>query len=349
MIKFLKKFYSWHQNKYFLWWLLVKFIMLFVFVYLFYYAVYFAMLKMNVVDWETFSSLVWVLLPYTQILLIGVLWMSSSIEKYITRLTDSISKVAHGDFNTRISLDKSGPFKKVYEDFNLMVDELEHVQSLRDDFTNQFSHEFKTPITSIQGFAKLLKNPELSEEKRQLYAQTIEKEATRLANLSSNVMTLTSLERQEIISNKHDFDLTEHIRQAVILAYPNAIKKNIQIDLKLVENYTYYGNPDLLTHVWNNLINNAIKFTPKNGNIWIKSWISDNSFKVSFINDGPLIPEEKLSYLFEKFYQEDTSGSKEGLGLGLAITKRVLDLSGGSISVSSSIKNLTQFTVTLKI
>lgn len=334
------------RKRRFLFWLFIRYIAFFTFTYMAYYLVAFILYETHHINWKTFNSYVFVLMPYTIFLGVGVIVISIAIEKYITRLTNNIERVANGDFKIKMNVKKSGPFKKVYSDFNTMVRELNQVQALRNDFINQFSHEFKTPITSIKGFAKILKDKSLSPEQRILYLDTIEKEATRLAKLSTNVMTLTALEGQEIVTNKEWYSLTEQLRQATILAFPIAKQKHITIELEL-EEINYFSDPTLLAHAWNNLIGNALKFTPKNGHVWIKAWNEGDNIKVSFTNDGPFIPREQQALLFDKFYQEDTGVQKEGLGLGLAIVKRILELTNSTITVTSDKIDKTSFTISL--
>lgn len=330
----------------FFWWMFRQYIVFFVGTYMLYYSVYYILYSQQMINWERFSSLVFELIPYTNFLFIGILIISRTIDKSILTLTKSIKRVANGDFSTRISIQQSTPFQDVAHDFDRMVNELSQVQTLRDDFINQFSHEFKTPVTSIQGFAQLLRNDSLSSEQKALYLDTITKEARRLEQLANNVMVLTALEGQEIVIEKEEFDLTEQIRQATISAYPILEQKNIQLELDLAP-LTYFGNPQLLMHVWNNLLSNALKFTEVHGHIGIKAWRENQGIKVSFTNDGPLIPAEQLSRLFDKFYQEDKTGIREGLGLGLSIVKRALLLSNGSIEIDSNPTIKTRYTVTL--
>ncbi|MDQ0222260.1 HAMP domain-containing sensor histidine kinase [Streptococcus moroccensis] len=302
--------------------------------------------QIGYLGWNVFLNIIGVSTPFLAIIFIVITYSTYKTERHIKSLTDAISEVANGDFSQKIPLEKKSPFNKVYLDFNKMTQDLSHVQSLRDDFINEFSHEFKTPITSIQGFAKLLKKEDISPEKKDQYLSVIEKEASRLATLSTNIMILTALEGQEILTNKLVFDLSESIRQAAILALPAIEEKGITLDIDLPE-LVYKGDATLLSHVWNNLLSNAIKFVEPGGHIWIDGYQDGQEIIVSFTNDGPFIPKEKQAYLYDKFYQEETPQKQDGLGLGLAITKKVLSLTNGSISLVSDPEHLTRFTVTL--
>ncbi|SDI65201.1 sensor histidine kinase [Streptococcus equinus] len=295
---------------------------------------------------EDFANDLIVMTPLAIVFFIFYFYVAIKFFRYFRRLSVNINHVANGDYNISLNTEKAGPLKEIYQDFNTMTKELSNTQILRDDFTNQFSHEFKTPITSINGFTKLLQNPDLSPAEQQTYLKIIEKESNRLTNLATNVMTLTSLESQEIVNNQKKFDLEEQLRQSIIAIYPLAEKKEISIDVNLTP-IEYYTNPELLQQVWTNLLNNAIKFTQNGGHIIINAWKEKETIKVAFINDGPLIPENKIKLLFDKFYQDDTTEKNQGLGLGLAIVKRILELINGNITIISNKDDLTQFIVSL--
>ncbi|VED92514.1 two-component sensor histidine kinase [Streptococcus equinus] len=295
---------------------------------------------------ELFANDLLVMTPLATGFFIFHFYVAVKFYTYFRHLSISINHVANGDYDTSLDIEKAGPLKEIYQDFNIMTKELSNTQILRDDFINQFSHEFKTPITSINGFAKLLQNPDLSPKEQQTYLKIIEKESNRLTNLATNVMTLTSLESQEIVNNQKDFALEEQLRQSIIAIYPLAEKKEISIDVNLTP-IEYHTNPELLQQVWTNLLNNAIKFTQKGGHITVNAWKEKGTIKVAFINDGPLIPEDKIKLLFDKFYQDDTAEKNQGLGLGLAIVKRVLELINGNITIISNKDDLTQFIVSL--
>lgn len=286
--------------------------------------------------------------PLATVFFLLNLYVPTLFYHYFRKLSTAIARVTNGDYSVRLDVEKAGPLKHVYRDFNIMVEELSHTQMLRDDFINQFSHEFKTPITAINGFAKLLQNDRLSSEEQQSYLNVIEKETHRLSNLTTNVMTLTSLEHQDIVSNQTVFDLEEQLRQSIISFYPLAEQKDISFEIALSP-MTYYTNPELLQQIWTNLLANAIKFTQKKGHVTVKSWKEENVINVAFINDGPLISQDKLALLFEKFYQDETAEKAQGLGLGLTIVKRILTLIDGRITVISNEKDLTQFIVSLTV
>ncbi len=264
-------------------------------------------------------------------------------------LIKSMDKLASGDFHTRVNVGpvmaKYPPYVEVCESFNQMAQELESTEMLRKDFINNFSHEFKTPIVSIAGFAKLLKRGNLSEPVRQEYMDIIEEESLRLSYMATNVLNLTKVENQNILTNVTAFNLSEQIRGCILLLENKWEKKNLDFLLSFGE-HTIHANEELLKQVWINLLDNAIKFSPRDQIIEVRISETPDTLSVSILNTGPEISPEDQKRIFNKFYQADQSHATEGNGVGLAIVKRVTQLHGGSIQVSSS-KDVTSFTVVL--
>lgn len=256
--------------------------------------------------------------------------------KPIKRMIVQIKRLAKGDFSVRINfgrrLGRHPVFKEFSESFNVMAEELEHTEILRSDFINNFSHEFKTPIVSIAGFAKLLKKGNLTEEETKEYLDIIEEEALRLADMASNVMDLTRVENQIILTDVSSFNLSEQIRSCVLLLENRWMKKNIEFDLEFGE-YEIWANEEMLKQMWINLIDNAIKFSPEYGLVTIKITDTEGCYRISLSNIGEEIPEKCREKIFDKFYQADESHSTKGNGIGLAIVKRVTELHQGSVHV----------------
>ena len=218
------------------------------------------------------------------------------------------------------------------KNFNKMIRELKNIEYLRKDFITNVSHEFKTPLASIQGFAKLLMSESLPDEERKEYAAIILEEASRLTNLSSNILKITKLENQEIVEKRTLFPLDEQIRKSILLLEPAWSKKNIEFDLDL-EKSQFSGDEELLQQVWINLLDNAIKFSNESGIISVRLRQNKKNVTVEIADNGIGMNEETKKRLFEKFYQGDKS--RGGRGLGLSLVKRILDLYGGKISVES--------------
>jgi signal transduction histidine kinase len=227
-----------------------------------------------------------------------------------------------------------------------MAQELEHTEMLRGDFVNNFSHEFKTPIVSIAGFAKLLKKGNLSEEQKAEYLDIIEEESLRLSEMATNVLNMTKIENQAILSEVTTFNLSEQIRFCVLILEKRWESKHLEISLEFDE-YEISASEELLKQVWINLLDNAIKYSPEYGLIVIKIREEGNLYLVSVANSGEEIPVEKREKIFEKFYQADESHSAAGNGIGLSIVKSVIDLHGGEVSVDCK-NGITTFNIKIK-
>lgn len=281
-------------------------------------------------------------------LLMGLIAYASgrASSRYTGKLMSAIEKVSNGKFGVRLDVDKAGPYHEVFADFNAMCQELQSVQTLRDDFINHFSHEFKTPITSINGFARLLLEENVSDEERRRYLEIIASESERLAELSNNALLMTKLESQQHIADTAPYALDEQIRRCAILLMPQWSKKKIDLSADL-EQATYTGNADLMQHVWINLLGNAVKFTPEHGEVTIGLKRNGKVLTVAVSDTGKGMAEEELVRAFEKYYQGDSSSKSKGLGLGLAIVKRIVDLAGGRIEARSSLGEGSTFTVYL--
>ncbi|WP_242944091.1 HAMP domain-containing sensor histidine kinase [Clostridium sp. N3C] len=269
--------------------------------------------------------------------------------KPVNSFINAMNRLASGDYKTRLHFgkhfDKHPTAKELMESFNHMAEELERTEMLRSDFINNFSHEFKTPIVSIAGFAKLLKQGNLTEEQKMDYINIIEEESLRLAAMATNVLNLTKVENQTILTGVSEFNLSEQIRNCVLLLENKWSKKNIELDINFDE-YIVYANEEMLKEVWINLLDNAIKYSDDGGTVRIDITEMESRLLVSISDTGEEIPEGAKERIFRKFYQVDESHSSVGNGIGLAIVKKILDLHGGDITVSSGNRK-TVFTVSL--
>lgn len=268
--------------------------------------------------------------------------------KPVCELIEAINQLADGNFEVRVHLDLNPEFMHLSDSFNRMAQELENTELLRSDFINNFSHEFKTPIVSLRGFAKMLKNDRLSTEQRNEYLDIIINESTRLAQLSSNMLNLSKIEKMNILSDMQVFNLSEKIRQSILLLESKWQKKELQLIIEIDE-LTYYGNEDLLNQVWINLIDNAIKFSSQNGKIKLKLFFKDPHVIFQVIDNGCGMNEETKQHIFDRFYQGDRSHSVEGNGIGLTVAERIVHLHGGGLLVRSEAGIGTTFTVFLPV
>lgn len=278
-------------------------------------------------------------------ILIGIL-LSVAFSAIIVRSTqpyiDALRKIAECDFTVRIEDTAIFANTSVADNVNRLAEQLGSVETLREDFVSNFSHEFKTPIVSISGFATLLKNPNLSEEERAEYLETIIDESNRLVRLSESVLMLSRLDSQTIVKEK--FLLDEQIRQSMLLFERPCSVKNIEMSADL-EEIALINEKKLLSQVWVNLLSNAVKFTPAGGKIDVVARTVQDTVVVTVTDNGCGMDEETLSNIFNKFFQGDRSHATEGNGLGLPIVKKICDLLNLKIEVESVLNVGTTFTV----
>ena len=268
----------------------------------------------------------------------------------LTRLTEQVAKGNYDvsvDGITNIFTEKSdlGNLVNAFED---MTHELSSTEIFRNDFIHNFSHEFKTPIISIRGFARQLYKGNLTPEQQNEFAKIIMDESEHLANMSSNVLLLSKLESQEIVSDKEVFSLDEQLRTCMLMMEEQWSEKNLTIDMDLDE-IEYYQNKDLLYHVWMNLFSNAVKFTKENGTINVQCHTASDAVFVVVSDNGIGMNEETKKHIFDKFYQGDTSHATAGNGLGLSLVKRIIEMMGGRISVESNLGKGSTFIVSLPL
>ena len=263
-------------------------------------------------------------------------------------LVDCLSRVAEGDFLTKIEFRRGDPFYKVYSNFNRMTEELRSVNSLREDFVHNFSHEIKTPLFSIQGFANLLLEGGLSEEEQKKLLHIISDEAGRIFKLADSTLTMSKLENQQILGENRLLKLDAEINDCIIMLEREWDMKNIEISADL-EPVKISGDRMMLRQVWLNILSNAIKFTPPCGKIEVLLKKSGNTAVAVFSDNGCGISNEDMPHIFDKYYRAQAAKPTEGNGLGLAICKRICMLAGGSISVESTVGKGSVFTVTLPL
>ncbi len=262
-----------------------------------------------------------------------------------------MNRIATGDFHARISFttvfSKVPIISELTDSINTMAGDLENTELLRLDFVNNFSHEFKTPIVSIAGFAKLMRSGDLTEEQQQEYLAIIEEESLRLSAMATNVLSLTRVENQTILTDITSFNLSEQIRSCFLILEDKWTQKALDLVLDFGE-YEISANEELLRQVWINLIDNAVKFTPYGGTIGVRIAAGAGTVSVTVENTGSSIAPENTRRIFQKFYQEDRSHSSPGNGVGLAVVKRVVDLHHGLVWVRSE-NDVTAFTVKLPV
>ena len=298
---------------------------------------------------------VWLGMPYTiRVLLISILsgaaiavGLSKIFVSPMMKLGDAMRKVAGGDFTVRLDCtSKIRDVREVYGSFNTMVKELGNTETLQTDFVSNVSHEFKTPINAIEGYASLLQDSQLTDEQKNAYIDKIIFNTRRLSNLVGNILLLSKVNNQTISLKDSTFRLDEQVRQSILALESKWEKKEIEFDIDLDE-IEYTGYENLLSHVWLNLIDNAVKFSPQNGQIRIRLKQLAGSVTFSIWDNGLSIPEADIGRIFNKFYQGDNSHASEGNGLGLALVRKIVAAAHGTINVTSSEDAGTEFVVAL--
>lgn len=289
-----------------------------------------------------------VLVPVVLLVTLVNFLFTRYIYRYLDKISDAMQKVADGDYTVRLDAEKDQPFRELYRNFNTMAEELGGVEMLKNDFINGYAHELRTPITSINGFAEMLLNDDgtLSREEKRSYLEIIASESRRLADLAGNSLLMSRLDTQKIIPDKKPFSLDEQLRRCSILLSGQWTEKELDMTMDLDE-AVYVGDYDLMQHLWINLLTNAVKYTPKGGSITVTLKNEEKFIAVSVADTGKGIPPEDRERIFDKYYQTDKSHSKRGLGLGLAICKRIVQLCNGSLTVESEVGVGSTFTVKL--
>ncbi|MGN1166461.1 MAG: sensor histidine kinase, partial [Lachnospiraceae bacterium] len=257
----------------------------------------------------------------------------------------------HGDFSVFVPTintpDKWDYLDIMIMDFNKMVEELGSIETLKTDFFSNVSHEFKTPLAVIYNNAQLLDRKDISEENRKEYTQNILKASKRLSDLLMNMLKLNKLEKQTIQPAPEKYDLCRQLCECALQFEDMWENKDIEFEADIEEKVMIVADAGLLEIVWTNLLSNAMKFTPSGGSVTLRQVSDDDSVTVIVEDTGCGMDETTVKHIYDKFYQGDSSHSTEGNGLGLALVKRILQLSEGTISVESTVGKGTIFTVKL--
>ena len=279
--------------------------------------------------------LLWALIVSAIISTVVVMFLGNRfIFKSIREVSDASARVAGGDFTPHLAMPKEREIGELVENFNHMTEQLSKKETLASDFITSISHEFKTPLATIRGYVQLL-NEEIPAEKREEYVSIITKKVDVLTDLVTNVLELSKLENASGALSREWFSLDEQIRKNILFLEPNWNEKQIEMIPELIPLHIY-GNQELTGEIWQNLLDNAIRFTPPNGRIIVTMEIVEDCVSVAFRDTGVGMDEETQAHIFEKFYQGANQTAKKGSGLGLAITKQILEICGGTIAVQSA-------------
>ena len=270
-------------------------------------------------------------------------------DKPIKQLSQAANQVANGDFSVYLpaihDAEHYDYLDILFEDFNLMVSELGSTETLKSNFISNVSHEFKAPLAVIQGYANSLNDDSLSVKERQKYLRAIVEATNNLASLVTNILRLNKLENQNMPTKLSYFDLSRQLADCALQLEPNWEKKEIDFQADLLDHCPILADEDMLAIVWNNLLNNAIKFTPEKGKVSLIQKKQDQGVLISVVDSGIGMESSVIDHVFEQFYQGETSHSNSGNGLGLAMAKKIISLSNGTISVQSKVNLGTTFSV----
>lgn len=293
------------------------------------------------------------------ILILGCVFLTGSIVflviadiivKPLTRLTNAIKELSNGNYNVRVDNVGQDEISKLNQGFNQMARQLAKQDETRQKFISDISHEFQTPLTSIQGFANILKEEDLPKEQRVKYANIILYNSKRLSSLAKNMLQLTLLDREEIELELTNYSLVEQMNRVISTQENQAMEKNIEIVFEMPKKEIFIeGDEQRLEQVWTNIISNAIKYTNEGGLITITMKKNSKDIEVSIEDTGIGMSKEVVSHIFERFYREDKARNVEGNGLGLAIVKSIVDLHHGKIDILSQVDVGTNFIARLPI
>lgn len=313
---------------------------------------------------EQWNEVVQIVIPivYWSAVAMGLTWFTrkkvrSTYEVPLQNFADATKKVANGDFSVYVpplhTPDRLDYLDVMILDFNKMVEELGSIETLKTDFVSSVSHEMKTPIAVIKNYAEVLRTGWLTEEKRLTgeerleYIKIIEEAAAKLSDLIGNILRLNKLENQKMAPEKKEYDVSRQLCECILQYETLWEKKEIQVEAELEESVMLEADESLLELVWNNLFSNAVKFTEKGGTIRVCLETDDTAVRIAVSDTGCGMSQESVRHIFDKFYQGDTSHSREGNGLGLALVWRVLELMDGEIQVTSEVGKGSTFTVIL--
>ena len=312
-----------------------------------------ALAIINFFFWDTVSVGSYVvpiaIMPVIAVAITGVIiWINNENAKLANRFADAFERLSHGEFGYQLEAPQKGQFRLLFENFNKMSKELSSIQTLKDEFIHDFSHEFKTPIASINGFANLLLEGGLTDDEQRQYLKIIADESARLSGLAESTLMLNKLENQQFIGEVKPYSLDLQIKECIILLEREWSAKEIAINSEL-PSVRFEGNAQLMQQVWLNLLSNAIKFTPSHGEIGVSIKLMGGVITVRVSDTGIGMSKEVASHVFDKYYQGDKSHSTRGNGLGLSIVKRIVTLSGGDVTVESKENVGSTFIVRLPV
>jgi len=305
----------------------------------------------NALDERAISSALNIVFICIALSIIDAIKKKATIEIPVRKILDATHRITHGDFSARITPRKTRSMVNeldiIIEDFNIMAESLSQTETLKTDFIYNVSHEIKTPLAVIQNYSLLLQNDNLTNEKREEYSKALLSASKNLNTLVTGILRLNKLENQQIFPEGISYNLSEQLCESMLKFETLWEKKNLNIAIELDDSIIIHADKELMEIVWSNLLSNAIKFTPDSGTVSVKISQDTKNIKVCISDTGCGMDEQTQKRIFEKFYQGDTSHSTKGNGLGLAVVKRIADITGITVSVESSPGSGSAFTVSI--
>lgn len=341
-------------NKYLMFFLLIGFVisccmMLFLTVFSRTMGIELTQDNINIAAKLTFANVVFLSLLIT---VLDAVRRKITVERPVKRIIDAAERIMEGDFSVRVEKSKilaaDEQFNLIAEYFNQMAEELSGTETLRTDFIANVSHELKTPLAVIQNYGTMLQSPGLSEKERIMYAKSVTDASRRLASLITNILKLNKLENQQISPKMEVYDISEQVCECMLGFEDLWEKKDLNIETDIEDGIMVKSDAEMMSLVWNNLFSNAIKFTENGGIISLEIKADGEDAVVKIADTGCGISKEIGTRMFDKFYQGDTSHATQGNGLGLALVKRVIDITGNEIAVESEMGVGSAFTVRVR-
>lgn len=285
-----------------------------------------------------------------------VLWL---LMKSLRNIIDTVKKFSEGDFNQRIAIHSKGELAELSITVNTMastilrnMEELKEVDKLRRDLIANISHDIRTPISIIHGYIEtlIMKHDTLDALKQQEYMQTIIKSTERLKRLMTDLFELSKLESRQIKPKMESFFMFDLLQDMSSKYKLLALERNIELQTEMPTKMPVVcADIALIERVLQNLIDNALNYTPENGKVRIKMEETSKEVRVSVMNTGPGIASEDLSKIFNRYYKVESTRSKRGTGLGLAIVKNILEIHQTDIQVESENQGNTIFSFNLPL
>lgn len=277
---------------------------------------------------------------------ISTVWKMISVERPVEDINRILFEIRKGNFSAKLKRRFfSSRYSTIVNNINLMANELSSLDNLKLSLMSNISHELKTPISIINNYATLLQDSDLTPEKRREYAMAVQDSSKKMTELVTNILKLNQLENQKIPTELKSFNLSDQICECLLNFEDVWEKKDIDVVTDIDDDITINADMQLLQIVWNNLFSNAFKFTPQNGTVSVSVKDGNNYAAVTITDTGCGIPKEKTEMIFEKFYQCDTSRNSDGNGLGLALVRRIINITDSIIEVDSTVGKGTTFTV----